>query len=540
MIRVENLTKTFKLYQSPADRLKEIVLQKKYHRKFTAVQDVSFEVKAGETLGIIGQNGAGKSTLLKLLMGVLLPDSGLIDISGKITGLLELTTGFNPEFSGMQNIYLNGTLRGMSKQEIDGKLGHIIEFSELQDFIEEPIKTYSSGMIMRLAFAIAIHADPQAFVVDEALSVGDAYFQQKCKNKLMEFKENGGSIVFVSHDLNAVKVLCEKAMLLDHGQTIESGDPDQVIHTYNFLLAKKTKGQEIRLQSRTDKGKAYGNLKIEIISVKMLNSYRQDSEVFVSGERCFIQIMVKAHEAAESVTLGILIQDRFGQDIFGTNTHHMNIPIALVSNQDCLIEYAIDELNIGYGKYTLTVAAHTQETHVNECYHWIDVVRLFEVVGSREFKFIGLSRLKPVVQVYSSISKTIIDRPLSPELCCAEISVAERDHILITAGTLFSVKVKVKNISSALWPAQGLADGHYSIRLGYHVLDKNGAITMHDGLRSALPFDLEPEKEIFLDCMVKSPDAAGDYILEFDMVQEQVTWFVQKGSKTAKVLITVQ
>jgi len=235
MIKAENISKEFKLYHSPADRLKEIVLRRTLHRSFHALKGISFKVEEGETLGIVGQNGAGKSTLLKILTGVLLPDSGVVHVDGRITGLLELGTGFNSEFTGVQNIYLNGTLLGMSKEEINEKLETIVAFSELGDFIEEPLKTYSSGMIMRLAFSTAIHANPKAFVVDEALSVGDAYFQQKCMRKIKEFKNSGGSIVFVSHDMNAVKILCDRALLLDCGSAIEEGEPDKVINTYNFL-----------------------------------------------------------------------------------------------------------------------------------------------------------------------------------------------------------------------------------------------------------------------------------------------------------------
>ena len=219
------------------------MFRKTLHRKFCALKDLSFEVQEGESLGIVGQNGAGKSTLLKILTGVLFPDSGSIHVDGRITGLLELGTGFNSEFTGVQNIYLNGTLLGMSKEEINERFDAIIAFTELGDFIQEPIKTYSSGMIMRLAFSTAIHAEPKAFVVDEALSVGDTYFQQKCMRKIKEFKADGGSIIFVSHDMNAVKILCDKALLLDHGLKVEEGEPDKVINTYNFLLAKKGKGR---------------------------------------------------------------------------------------------------------------------------------------------------------------------------------------------------------------------------------------------------------------------------------------------------------
>ncbi len=213
MIKVEGISKQFKLYRSPADRLKEIVYRRKYHKDFVALDNISFEVKNGETLGIIGQNGAGKSTLLKILSGIVIPDSGTIQVDGKVTGLLELGTGFNAEMTGLENIYMNGTLIGMTKEEIGQKKQAIIEFSELGDFINEPIKTYSSGMTMRLAFSIAIHADPTCFLVDEALSVGDAYFQQKCMRKIQEFRAAGGSIVFVSHDVNAVMMLCNAAIM---------------------------------------------------------------------------------------------------------------------------------------------------------------------------------------------------------------------------------------------------------------------------------------------------------------------------------------
>ncbi|MDD2340924.1 MAG: ABC transporter ATP-binding protein, partial [Methanosarcina sp.] len=188
MMRVTGVSKKFKSYHSPADRLKEIIFRKKYHREIVALDNISFEVGDGETLGIVGQNGAGKSTILKILSGILLPDTGSIEIDGKITGILELGTGFNPELTGLENIYMNGTFLGMTRAEIDQRKSEIMDFAELGDFIYEPIKTYSSGMLMRLAFSIAIHAEPKCFLVDEALSVGDAYFQQKCMRKIIEFK----------------------------------------------------------------------------------------------------------------------------------------------------------------------------------------------------------------------------------------------------------------------------------------------------------------------------------------------------------------
>lgn len=402
MIKVNDLCKTFKLYSSPVDRLKEIVTRRKYCQEFLALKGVSFEVEAGKTLGVIGQNGAGKSTLLKILTGVLLFDSGKIEIDGKITGLLELGTGFNAEFSGAQNIYLNGTLLGMTKEEIQDKMDEIVGFTELGKFIQRPLKTYSSGMIMRLAFSIAIHADPKAFVVDEALSVGDAYFQQKCMNRIKQFKEQGGSIIFVSHDMNAVKVLCDTALLLDYGVVVESGAPDKVLETYNFLLAKKTMGEEINIQPvEYSKAQCYGNLKVIITDVKLLNEHGADSGYFISGTSCTVVITLEANADVDDLSVGMLIRDRFGQDIFGTNTFLMKMPISLQDGQKCQVKYFIKELNLGPGKYTITIAAHKSESHMEGCYQWIDVIKSFEVTGGDGFNFIGITRLKPKVCVES-------------------------------------------------------------------------------------------------------------------------------------------
>ncbi len=405
MIKVDNLHKTFKLYHSPADRLKEIVTGRRYCHEFSALKGVSFTVDSGETMGIVGQNGAGKSTLLKLLTGILLPDEGTVEIDGKITGLLELGTGFNAEFTGMQNIFLNGTFLGMGRQEISDRLEAIVEFTELGDFIDQPIKTYSSGMLMRLAFSVAIHADPKVFVVDEALAVGDAYFQQKCMNRIKQFKEQGGSIVFVSHDMNAVKVLCNKAMLLDHGSVVEAGEPDDVIKTYNFLLSKRTSGEEFRFLGNkpSDKGPAktlgYGDFRVEIAAMKLLDRYGHESEFFAAGDPCSIEVSLKANDDIDDLTVGILIRDRFGQDIFGTNTHHLKLPIELQNHQTCVVIYDIEELNLGPGKYTLTVAAHKSGAHTDGCYQWVDVITTFEVLGDADFYFTGLSRLKPNVHI---------------------------------------------------------------------------------------------------------------------------------------------
>ncbi len=394
MISVNRISKTFKLYSTPAHRLKEILFRRTYHNEFQALHNISFTVAQRETLGIIGANGSGKSTLLKLLTGVLMPDSGHLHIGGKITGLLELGTGFNTEFTGKQNIFLNGTYLGLSRHEIGERLDQIIDFAELKSFILDPIKTYSSGMIMRLAFSIAIHADPQAFVIDEALSVGDAYFQQKCMRKIREFKNSGGSIVFVSHDMNAVKVLCDKAILLENGTVVEQGSPETVVNTYNFLVTRRSNQKQLTGLDNGTTG-AYGNKKVTIDAVRLIDEYNEQVNIIMAGRPLNIEVDITAHATVPDITLGILFRDRFGQDIYGTNSLEQQFPIQLAKGKSCCLRYNFNELNMGYGKYSLTLAVHTDKEHTHECFEWIDKCSAFEVIAGTDSSFIGLCRLRP-------------------------------------------------------------------------------------------------------------------------------------------------
>lgn len=332
MIKVAGISKIFKLYRSPADRLKEILFRKQYHKDFVALDNISFEIGAGETLGIIGQNGAGKSTLLKILSGIMIPDSGSIQIDGKVTGLLELGTGFNAEMTGLENIYMNGTLIGMTRDEIDRKKQTIIDFSELGEFIHEPIKTYSSGMTMRLAFSIAIHADPTCFLVDEALSVGDAYFQQKCMRKIQEFRAGGGSILFVSHDMNAVKTLCDSAIMLDHGKVIDAGSPKGVIDSYtNNLLIKLHQGETKLQKTSSSEGitvteeLSAGREKIstgdiKLHSIKILDVNDQEISSIVSGDLIKIVFEIESVRELPDPHYGFILRNNLGLSIYESNT----------------------------------------------------------------------------------------------------------------------------------------------------------------------------------------------------------------------------
>lgn len=389
MIHIQGLNKTFKLFPRPIDRLLEAVTGKCRHVSHHALKDISFQVAPGEVLGVLGRNGAGKSTLLKLLTGVLLPDSGSIQIEGRITGLLELGTGFNAELSGLQNIQANGLMLGMSHEEIDAKRSAIIEFSELGNYIDEPLRTYSSGMTMRLAFSIAIHAQPRCFLVDEALSVGDGYFQQKCMKKIREFKESGGSILFVSHDLNAVKMLCDRAIVLEDGHVAFDGDSDDAVNLYNRVMAREAEEEEGRHRHR--QAGAYGSGEASVVSGVVMGADSRGTTIS-SGEKLEIRLVLEAREDIQDATLGLMVRDRFGQDIFGVNTFQLGQTIELTAGETREAHLVLDA-NIAPGKYTITVALHSREHHLDDCYWWCDSYLQFEVAGYRNHLFSGVCQL---------------------------------------------------------------------------------------------------------------------------------------------------
>lgn len=402
MITVESVSKTFRLYRSPADRLKEIVTRRVRHQRYDALKNISFTVPPGQSLGLVGQNGAGKSTLLKLLSGVLLPDGGHIAIDGRVTGLLELGTGFDSNLSGRRNILTNGLLLGMSADEVHGKEADIIEFAELGQFIDEPLRTYSSGMVMRLGFAIAIHASPRCFLVDEALSVGDGHFQQKCMRRIRQFRQEGGSIVFVSHDLNAIKQVCDRALVLDQGCIVYDGDTEGAVNQYNRIMARLDEADEsIRTTQRREQ--AYGTREVEITRAQLCQSGQPAPATIIStGQTVSLEVTILAHQPIEELSLGFVIRDRFGQDIFGTNTHYLEQRIALIRGQHTTVTFEMP-LHLAAGQYTITLAAHSEENHLQHCYHWIDNYLGFEVAGSTVPPFSGLVWLP--TQVHCSYSE---------------------------------------------------------------------------------------------------------------------------------------
>ncbi|MFN2287918.1 MAG: ABC transporter ATP-binding protein [Chromatocurvus sp.] len=393
MIRAQSLSKGFRLYRHPSDRLKEALLRRSFHTRHQALDAVSFTLQAGETLGIIGRNGAGKSTLLKILNGVLLPDSGTLHSSGRVTGLLELGTGFDSDMSGQHNILTNGLLLGMTETEIEARRERIIGFAELGRFIDEPLRTYSSGMTMRLAFAIAIHADPDTFLIDEALSVGDASFQQKCMRRIREFRAAGGGIIFVSHDMNAMKMICDRALVLENGRIVAEDSPESAVNLYNRLLAGDLDPADAANNATKVEDSGYGNGKARITGANGLGADSQATSLS-SGEDYILDIDVQANAVLPNLTVGLMIRDRFGQDLFGTNTHLMGhrIPVQAGASQQLRLRIP---MHLAPGRYTLTLALHEGADHTRECYCWWDNAVQFEVSGIRGSPFVGLCNLQP-------------------------------------------------------------------------------------------------------------------------------------------------
>lgn len=347
-IKVENLTKIYRIYEKPSDRLKESLhlLGKAYHRPFAAVDNVSFEIKKGEAVGIIGKNGAGKSTLLKMLTGVLTPTSGKLEVNGKVSALLELGAGFNPELTGIENIFLNGTIMGYSHEEINERLDDVIKFADIGQFIDQPVKMYSSGMFARLAFAVAISVEPDILIVDEALSVGDIYFQAKCIAKMKELAKKS-TILFVSHSMGTIKSFCESAILIDNGKLIESGDVKRVAEIYENMVnqeianTKKVKPLNALLHEKGSEISSNTNIEEDPVFTKRADEFRsgtggarfiradllindKETTVIPFGAMVTLRIITKYYEDIDTEgTIGYMIRNHNGIDIFGMNIYNL-------------------------------------------------------------------------------------------------------------------------------------------------------------------------------------------------------------------------
>ena len=348
-IQVKGLEKAYKLYDKPSDRLKEALGfgRKKRYKEHYALKGVDMTIYQGETVGIIGTNGSGKSTILKIITGVLNPTGGSVHVNGRISALLELGAGFNMEYNGIENIYLNGTMIGFSKKEIDAKMDDILNFADIGDYVHQPVKTYSSGMFVRLAFAVAINIEPEILIVDEALSVGDVFFQAKCYHKFEEFKEMGKTIVFVSHDLSSISKYCDRVVLLNQGVKLGEGSPKEMIDAYKqvlvgqyvpaaddqSLLSDKEITAAAAAAAGTVKGEVnpelleYGTKDAMITGYKIADDMGRETSALLKGKECTITMQVHFEHDIEAPIFAFTIKNIKGVEITGTNTMYEHTPL---------------------------------------------------------------------------------------------------------------------------------------------------------------------------------------------------------------------
>lgn len=375
-ISLKNVSKCYKRYGRPVDKLKEVLLPgKNYAAEFWALRDIDLEVHKGETVGIIGQNGSGKSTLLQIIAGTLTPTTGSVSVQGRVSALLELGSGFNPEFTGRQNVFFNGRILGLTQEEIETKFDEIAVFADIGDFIDQPVKTYSSGMFVRLAFAVAVSVNPEIIIVDEALSVGDIYFQQKCFERIKELKGQGTTLLFVSHDSGAIYKLCNKAFLMESGKLVLESKPKTVIDLYEAKLLKKRdlQSEEIEIKVLSDSNneiKQYQNSSeqnsiveevsinlnnVDIKYIKLLDEEDKETNVVFSEKSLKLSIGILFLEHFQDPHVGFKIRDRTGEVIFETNTYCMKQKIGHVEKGEFLEFNFKFEVPISTGEYTITV-----------------------------------------------------------------------------------------------------------------------------------------------------------------------------------------
>jgi lipopolysaccharide transport system ATP-binding protein len=401
-ITVSNLGKAYKQYPTRWARLREWITpgDSPRHQLKWVLQGIDFTVQPGQALGIIGINGAGKSTLLKLITGTTQATTGSVHMTGRVAAMLELGMGFHPDFTGRQNAYMAGQLLGMSGEDITRLLPEIQSFAEIGDYIDQPVRVYSSGMQMRLAFSVATAIRPDILIVDEALSVGDAYFQHKSFNRIREFRRQGTTLLIVSHDKAAIQSICDQAVLLEGGRLLMQGEPEAVMDYYNAMLADRD--DQSVCQHVGDAGKTQtvsGSGEASIDQVKLLNSEGQQVEVVQTGESVRIEVLVTIHQNIDDLVFGFLIKDRLGQSIFGTNTHHLKKPLtALQAGQNLVFEIGL-VTSLGPGTYSIALALHAGDNHVVKNYEWRDLALMFNVINTGKAEFVGVTWLPHQVGV---------------------------------------------------------------------------------------------------------------------------------------------
>lgn len=401
-IRIKGLGKAYRQYPTHWSRLAEWVLPwgRPRHQLRWVLKDINIQVYPGEALGIVGVNGAGKSTLLKMITGTTQPSTGTIEIEGRVAALLELGMGFHPEFTGRQNVFMAGQLLGLSIEELNQLMPDIENFAEIGEYMDQPVRTYSSGMQMRLAFSVATARRPDILIVDEALSVGDAYFQHKSFGRIRDFRRSGTTLLIVSHDRQAIQTICDRAVLLNHGQLALEGAPEEVMDFFSAMIAEREQNT-IRQERLADNRirTISGTGEASIAGVALLNEEGKPVDVIETGAPITLQVTVDINRDIERLVLGFMIKDRMGQAIYGINTHRINRPLEnLRAGEQVVYRYSFNA-DIGKGNYSVALSLSRLDSHLDKNYEWRDFALVFHVINTRKPDFVGCASLDATLEI---------------------------------------------------------------------------------------------------------------------------------------------
>ncbi|MEO8370263.1 MAG: ABC transporter ATP-binding protein [Candidatus Solibacter sp.] len=423
-VEFQGVSKSYAIYDAPGDRLKELLSlnRLKRHQDFWALHDVSFEVKRGETFCVVGENGSGKSTLLQMVAGILHPTAGSVKVNGRVSALLELGAGFNPEFSGRDNVYLNGSILGLTTRQIDQRYKDITAFAEIGAFIDQPVKTYSSGMVVRLAFAVAINVDPEILLVDEALAVGDIYFRQRCMRKVHELRQRGITILFVSHAVSDVKAIGDRVLWLDHGRTIDLGEPDRVVSKYlaamtekdsSYLLAKSSATPQARttgpmmapeiVETIPNIDHRFGDGRAQIIGIAVLDEQGRNLALLEPSTRIVVRISVRASGDVALPIVGFMLRNQLGMDFAGTNTAREGYELAALQAGDVTtVDFYVDLPELYPASFSFSPAIADGTLMGYQMCDWIDNAITLQM-GRSEAQIYGYIHLPCRVEVNARI-----------------------------------------------------------------------------------------------------------------------------------------